>query len=93
MRRNKRGEHLDSRITKDSLILFRQGRDMLAAGIPPNALAFRKIRGDLHRALDLRPWMPEVFDFLLYDLKPSLYAAHAAFELVEEVHRRLAEAA
>jgi hypothetical protein len=93
MRRKRRDDFLDARISEESVILFRQGKEMLADGIPPNALAFQKICRDLHRALGLRPWMPEVFDFELYILKAASYPPHADFHLVEELHARLEEAA
>jgi hypothetical protein len=37
--------------------------------------------------------MPDVFDFEIFDMKPSSYPPHADFHVVQELHRRLVEAA
>ena len=66
---------------------------MLAQGFRDDLTEFYEVCRGLHRALGLRPWQPEVFDFEIYIMEPSRFPPHAAFGVVQELHRRLAEAA
>lgn len=91
--KRKRKEHVDSRINRTALDLFRLGRGMLAEGFAANSVEFNEVCCGLHRALALRPWQPCIFDFELTTMNPKSYPAHAHFEAVQELHRRLAEAA
>ena len=63
--RRKRHEHYDSRISQTAIDLFVLGRRKLGEGMAPNATEFIEISRGLHRALALRPWQLEVFDFEL----------------------------
>ena len=92
MRRRRREDYLDSRISQRSIDLFRLGKAMLAEGFASNSTEFYEVSLGLHRALGLRPWQLEVFDFELYAVTPR-YPPHAGFELVRELHRRLVAAA
>ena len=90
--RSKHSDRLDSRITTRSVELFRLGRKMLADGIAPDLTEFYEVCRGLHRALGLRPWQPDVFDFDLFEMRPTPNR-EADFRLVQELHQRLVEAA
>jgi hypothetical protein len=90
--RSKHNERYDSRINQTALDLFRLGRKNLAEGMRHDSKEFVQISLGLHRALGLRPWQLEVFDFELFAMTPR-YPPHAAFHLVEELHRLLLAAA
>jgi hypothetical protein len=87
--RSKHNERYDSRINQTALDLFRLGRKNLAEGMRHDSKEFVQISLGLHRALGLRPWQLEVLDFEVFDMTRP-YPPIAAFELVEELHRRLA---
>jgi hypothetical protein len=90
--RPKHRERYDSRLSQTAIDLFRLGRKSLAAGMRHDGREFVEISLGLHRALGLRPWQLEVFDFELFAMTPR-YPPHAAFHLVEELHRLLLAAA
>ena len=91
-RRKRRDDFLDSKISQRSIDLYKLGKAMLAQSFLDDSREFYEVSLGLHRALDLRPWMLEVFDFELYAMTPR-YPPHAGFELVRELHRRLVAAA
>ena len=76
-----------------SLRLRFMGRGMLAEGFSDSSTEFYEVCRGLSRALGLRPWQPDVFDFELYVMEPSSFPPHADFRVVEELHRRLVAAA
>ena len=90
--KRKRKQHVDSRVNRTALDLFRLGRGMLAEGFADNSVEFDEVCRGLHRALGLRPWQPDVFDFELTIMEPSSFPPHADFRVVEELHRRLVAA-
>ena len=92
--RRKNHEHYDSRINQTAVDLFRLGKKMLAQGVTDTSTEFYEVSRGLHRALVLRLWMPSPFDFELYAMmEPSRFPPHAAFGVVQELHRRLVAAA
>jgi hypothetical protein len=92
-RRRRRDDYLDSRVNQTALDLFRLGKTMLSQGFTDTSREFYEVSLGLHRALGLRPWQPEVFDFELFIMEPQSFPPHADFRLVEELHRRLVAAA
>jgi hypothetical protein len=90
-RRKRRDDHLDARISQRSIDLYKLGKAMLAQGFRDDSREFYEVSLGLHRALDLRPWMLEIFDFELCIVTPP-YPPHAGYELVRELHRRLVAA-
>ena len=90
--RRKHSDRLDSRITTRSVELFKLGRQMLAQGFAHNSTEFYEVSLGLHRALGLRPWHECIFDFEIFDMKPTP-DREADFRLVQELHQRLVEAA
>jgi hypothetical protein len=92
-KRRRRDDYLDARVTQRAIDLFKLGRSMLAQGYANDATEFYEVSRGLHRALNLRPWMPDVFDFEIFDMKAESYPPHADFALVQELHRRLVKAA
>ena len=91
--RRQRHEHYDSRLSQTAVDLFRLGKSMLAASTAHDSTEFYEVSRGLHRALDLRPWMVEIFDFEIFLMEPSRFPPHAGYDLVQELHRRLVEAA
>jgi hypothetical protein len=91
MRRKRREDYLDSRISQRSIDLFRLGKAMLAEGFASNSTEFYEVSLGLHRALGLRPWQPDIFDFEFIMTPPS--PPNSDWQFVEELHRRLAAAA
>jgi hypothetical protein len=91
--KRKRHNDYDSRITQRSVELFQLGQQMLAEGCAPDSNEMNEVALSLHRNLGLRPWQPDVFDFEFFDMRAETYPPHADFRLVEELHRRLVEAA
>jgi hypothetical protein len=91
--KRKRKDHVDSRINRTALDLFRLGRGMLAEGFADNSVEFNEVCRGLHRALGLRPWQPEVFDFELTIMEAKSYPVHANFAAIQELHRRRVAAA
>jgi hypothetical protein len=90
--RRKHGDH-DSRITQRSIDLFKLARSMLAQGFRDDSREFYEVANGLHRALNLRPWQIDVLDFSLYAMTPESYPPHAGYDLAQELHGRLVEAA
>ena len=90
--RPKHRDRYDSRLNQTAIDLFRLGRQHLAAGMRHDSREFVEISLGLHRALGLRPWQSEIFDFEIFAMTPR-YPPHAAFDLVEELHRLLLAAA
>ena len=88
----KRLDDLDSRVTQTAVDLFKLGRAMLAQGFADNSREFYEVSLGLHRALGLKPWQLEIFDFELFDMQPT-HPPHVGFELVHDLHRRLMAAA
>ena len=93
MKRKKRSDHLDSRLNRTAVDLFRLGRGMLAEGLSDSSTEFNEVDRGLCRSLGLRPWMPSPFDFECYVMDPKSYPPHANFAAVQELHRRLVAAA
>ena len=92
-RRRRRDDHLDSRISRKSLDLFKLARAMLAQGFTSNSREFIEVSVAIDRELQLRPWQPGVLDFEIFAMTPELYPPHADYRVVEELHRRLVAAA
>jgi hypothetical protein len=92
-RKRRRDDYLDARVNQTAVDLFRLGKKMLAEGFATNSVEFHEVCHGLDRALDLRPWMPSPFDFELYIMEPQRYPPHAAFQVVQQLHRRLVAAA
>jgi hypothetical protein len=93
MRRKRRDDHLDSRITQRAVDSFRLAKAMLAQGFEPNSREFIEVSLAIDCELHLRPWQPCILDFELFDMKPLSFPPHAGFRVVEELHRRLVAAA
>jgi hypothetical protein len=91
MRRRRRDDHYDSRVTQTAVELFSLGKRIVAAGAASDSDEIRKIEIDLHRELHLRPWQISPLDFELFDM--STQTPTADFLLVRELHALLAEAA
>jgi hypothetical protein len=91
--KRKRKEHVDNRINRTALDLFRLGRGMLGEGFADNSVEFNEVCRGLSRALGLRPWQPDIFDFECSVMDPKSYPPHANFAAVQELHRRLVAAA
>ena len=69
--RRKRDDYLDARIGQTAIDLFKLGRQKLGEGMRHDLAEFYEISRGLHRALGLRPWQLDVFDFDLFDLRPN----------------------
>jgi hypothetical protein len=91
--KRKRHDTIDSRLNRRAVELFQLGQQLLAEGYPIGSPRMNEVSLDLHRALNLRPWMPHVLDFEVFAMRPELYGPHADFALVQELHRKLVEAA
>ena len=52
-----------------------------------------EVSRDLDRELGIKPWQPSVIDFAVFQMDASRHPPHADFEVIAELHRRLAEAA
>ena len=79
------------RINQTAIDLFRLGKEMLAQGFSDSSTEFYEVSLGLHRALGLKPWQLEIFDFELFTMQPT-HPPHVGFELVHDLHRRLVAA-
>ena len=52
-----------------------------------------EVSRDLDRELRIKPWQPGVLDFAVYQMDASRFPAHAGFHAIQELYRRLQEAA
>lgn len=91
--RSKHGDRVDGRLNQTAINSFKLARAMLAQGLRPDSREFYEVANGLHRALGLRPWQVDVLDFEMYTMTPERFPAHAGYDLVSELHRRLVEAA
>jgi hypothetical protein len=91
MRRKRRDDHYDARITRNAIDLYKLGKSMLAEGISDTSTEFYEVENGLHRELRLRPWQISPFDFELFVMKPPSPPV-ADWRLVHELHRRLVAA-
>ena len=91
--RRKNHDRYDSRIGQTAIDLFRLGKKMLAAGVAANSIEFLEVNRGLTRALGLKPWEVDIFDFETSVMEASRFQPHAAFGVVQELHRRLVAAA
>jgi hypothetical protein len=89
MSKRKRHDNIDTRLSQRAVDLFRLGKHMLARGYANDSTEFYEVCRGLHRALQLRPWMPNIFDFEIFDMKAESFPPHADFAMVQELHRRL----
>ena len=83
---------VNGRINQRAIELFQEGRSMLADGVSDTSRGFYEVSLNLHRALGLKPWQLEVFDFELYVMEPEKHPPHVGFDLVRELHQQLVAA-
>ena len=90
-RRKRRDDFIDNKISQRSIDLYKLGKAMLAQGFRgTTSREFYEVSLGLHRALSLRPWQLEVFDFEIYTMTTTPpYPPHAGFISFDELHRRL----
>lgn len=89
----RRNDISDARINQTAVDLFRLGRRMLRDGVASDSTEFYEVSRGLCRALGLKPWEVDPFDFELFVMEPTRFPPHAAFGVVQELHRRLVAAA
>jgi hypothetical protein len=92
MRRKRRDDYLDSRITERAIDSFRLAKAMLAQGFASDSREVNEVSLAIHRELGLRPWQPFVLDLEIFDMTPPS-PPNADWQLVQELHRRLVAAA
>jgi hypothetical protein len=90
--RRKWRDNYDTRVTQTAVDLFRLGKKMLAEGFASDSREFYEVSLGLHRALGLRPWQLDIFDFEIFNMTPPS-PPDADWQLVHELHRRLVAAA
>jgi hypothetical protein len=71
MRRERRDDHLDSRITQTARDLYKLGRKMLRDGVDPKSREWGDVGFALNKALGLGPWCELVLDLEGFSFDPK----------------------
>jgi hypothetical protein len=92
VRRKRRDDFYDARITRRALDLYKLGCAMLRDGVSPSSREWCEVAFALNRELKLKPWDETVLDLEAYDIDPAKLES-GSWRLPRALHRQLAAAA